>query len=422
MTTGGRSGSLRRAARLPTELGALRTAVLDQSYASTGRRIASVHDFYRYPARFSPAFARAAIASFTSPGDWVLDPFVGGGTSLVEARLLGRGAVGADISQLSCFVTRAKTTTYSPATLGEVETWARALPELAKVRRAPASLRSWIADGYLRNVDGAKTWRIRNVISQALETSADLRTAPARQLARCAILRAGQWALDMRDEIPSVSDFRSRLADVVLEMSRAADEYAQAVRRTSRSTVNASTDLVIINSPLPGLARHRAAAKLGAPTLILTSPPYPGVYVNYHRWKVEGRWETPAPFWIAGCVDGSGITAYTMSARARDGLKTYFAKLHAAWQDLATMMDADTWLVQMVGFSEPDRQLPRLLDTMTRAGLGEVRFPQLENASDGRLWRQVPSRRWWVSAAGRGGTAPHTASEVLLVHRRTVFD
>src|SRR5215467_6633374 len=43
------------------------------------------HNFYRYPARFSPAFVRAAIETFTKPGDLVLDNHVGGGTTLVEA-------------------------------------------------------------------------------------------------------------------------------------------------------------------------------------------------------------------------------------------------------------------------------------------------------------------------------------------------
>jgi DNA modification methylase len=48
------------------------------------------HNYYRYPARFSPRFVRAAIEAFTAPGNVVLDPFVGGGTTLVEALALGR--------------------------------------------------------------------------------------------------------------------------------------------------------------------------------------------------------------------------------------------------------------------------------------------------------------------------------------------
>jgi DNA methylase len=54
------------------------------------------HGFYKYPARFSPTFARAAIKTFTKPGQLVLDPHVGGGTTLVEARASGREAVGVD--------------------------------------------------------------------------------------------------------------------------------------------------------------------------------------------------------------------------------------------------------------------------------------------------------------------------------------
>ena len=48
------------------------------------------HGFYKYPARFSPQFVRAAIEAFTRKRDLVLDPHVGGGTTLVEARALGR--------------------------------------------------------------------------------------------------------------------------------------------------------------------------------------------------------------------------------------------------------------------------------------------------------------------------------------------
>jgi hypothetical protein len=32
------------------------------------------HNFYRYPARFSPVFVRTIIETFTKPGDLLLDP------------------------------------------------------------------------------------------------------------------------------------------------------------------------------------------------------------------------------------------------------------------------------------------------------------------------------------------------------------
>jgi hypothetical protein len=81
------------------------------------------HGYYKYPARFSPIFASAAINAFTQPGDLVLDPHVGGGTTLVEAIAAGRDAVGVDISTLAEFVTGIKCTVFSEAELGKLEWW-----------------------------------------------------------------------------------------------------------------------------------------------------------------------------------------------------------------------------------------------------------------------------------------------------------
>lgn len=82
------------------------------------------HGFYRYPARFSPLFVRAAIEAFTEPGDLVLDPFLGGATTAVEALALGRRAAGIDINALAIFVAQAKTLLLSDADLASVRRWA----------------------------------------------------------------------------------------------------------------------------------------------------------------------------------------------------------------------------------------------------------------------------------------------------------
>src|SRR6516165_5360447 len=87
------------------------------------------HNFYRYPARFSPRFARGAIEAFSKPGDVILDPFMGGATTLVEARALGRHAAGSDISTLSVFLSRVKTTPLSEDDILKVVDWVWDLPE-----------------------------------------------------------------------------------------------------------------------------------------------------------------------------------------------------------------------------------------------------------------------------------------------------
>jgi modification methylase len=47
-----------------------------------------------HPAKMLPALARHAIQTFTAPGDLVLDPMCGIGTTLIEATHAGRNAIG----------------------------------------------------------------------------------------------------------------------------------------------------------------------------------------------------------------------------------------------------------------------------------------------------------------------------------------
>ena len=51
----------------------------------------------RHPQRTLPAVAAQAISRYTQPGQTMFDPFVGGGTTVVEAIYAGRHAIGADI-------------------------------------------------------------------------------------------------------------------------------------------------------------------------------------------------------------------------------------------------------------------------------------------------------------------------------------
>jgi transcriptional regulator with XRE-family HTH domain len=67
------------------------------------------HGWHRYVGRFPPHVVRALLNAFgAGPGDLVLDPFAGSGTTLVECRLLGIPALGIEISPLSALLSRTK--------------------------------------------------------------------------------------------------------------------------------------------------------------------------------------------------------------------------------------------------------------------------------------------------------------------------
>jgi transcriptional regulator with XRE-family HTH domain len=67
------------------------------------------HGWHRYVGRFPPHLVRVLLNHFQAqPGDVVLDPFAGSGTTNVECRLLGIPSVGVEISPLSALIARTK--------------------------------------------------------------------------------------------------------------------------------------------------------------------------------------------------------------------------------------------------------------------------------------------------------------------------
>lgn len=383
----------------------LRDATLDKAPVSLGpRRTASPHEFYRYPAKFSPLFAAAAIEAFTDPGDLVLDPFVGGGTTAVECLRLARRVLAADLNPLATFVTRVKTTMLSVEQRDQVRTW---LDLAARVRLTDPEppLEMWDIGGYFKDLKSPATWRLRKLIALHLKDLPHDRAA--EDFARCVVLRASQWALDMRSALPTTDELREAIQSVGADML--------AVIGACSDVLNDRPQPTVLCQGVPGLAAMLDLPH--APRLVLTSPPYPGVYVNYHRWKMLGRREIRAPYWISNNLDGHGLSHYTMSARADRTLDTYFETVSAAFADVVQLIDSSTLVVQMVGFNNRELQLPRYLAAMNEAGLVEVTDPALATDEDGRLWRNVPWRRWWTTATARQQVAPHTAAEVVLVHR-----
>jgi len=367
------------------------------------------HGFYKYPARFSPAFVRSAIEAFTEPGDLVLDPHVGGGTSLVEALVSGRNAVGVDISALATFVAGVKTTIFSDAELDRLQLWSKNVANSISVKKSSTQFVEYAELGYYRHLNHRSRWRLRKAIEQGLCSAVRLGSHRLEAFGRCVTLRSAQWALDGRVKLPSFNEFREFLEITAGQMLEGAHALRCAVRdNPHRPTVQ------IINRSAAGLENDQRLRNRKPPKLVVTSPPYPGVHVLYHRFQVDGRKESPLPFMIANRLDGSGSSYYTMGDRKYPGLATYFANIKATMSSIAALADENTVIMQMVAFSEPGWQLDRYLETMEESGLTEVFLSSLRGERDGRLWRSVPSRRWYSDQRGK----TPASQEVVLIHRK----
>ena len=379
-----------------SDIARLRSAALDQS-----RVAGHTHQFYNYPARFSPGFAATAIEQFSKPGDLVLDPFVGGGTTIVEAVASGRLGVGCDLNSLAVFVTDVKTTFLPNSQQALIRQWLReVVPTLTYNRELrPAAMPCPVRT---RNLEGRSTRHLRKVIALALDHLPEDLNSPVNRFLRCAILKTAQWALDGRLSIPSATQFRVRLQETIAKMLSQLSTLREAAGPSSLRPTIVHDDAVSLATRPPFSHGLRA-------DLVVTSPPYPGVHVLYHRWQVHGRRETPAPFWIAASADGKGLSYYTLGGRHLPD-HDYFSRLSSIFHSIRAITRTGAILVQTMGFSNPGRQLPRYLETMAQAG-----FSEIPPAPRTRIYRPVPSRRWHASIKG-----PTAASqEVIFVHQAT---
>jgi hypothetical protein len=323
---------------------------------------------------------------------------MGGGTTLVEAKLLGRHAIGFDVSSLSAFLTSVKINPPRARRFGELSRQFFTIISKLNCHRAVPRPEDWISKGYQRNLSNRHTWPIRKLIEQLLFDIDSLQVGEyERNFLRCVILKTCQWALDSRKDIPNTSSFKKKLMENYQRMLSGARDFWK---------YNPTASTTIINKPAKEV--HNCASLFPKlPRLVLTSPPYPGVHVMYHRWQIFGKRETPAPFWIANSMDGHGLSHYTMGDRHERMLTTYFKNIEDSFRSIGTLCEKQTVIVQVLAFSDVEWQLPKYLATMHSAGFSEI------EATTEKIWRDVPNRKWYAQQKGK---IP-SSREVILFHK-----
>lgn len=132
------------------------TYFVNEYWTSRQRQSSRLHEI-SYRACFKAELPRFFIERLTAPGDLVYDPFMGRGTTPLEAALLGRRPAGNDINPLSAMLLQPR---LDPPTLEDVavllakidlDANAEADPELLafyhpKTLRQISALRAWLLD------------------------------------------------------------------------------------------------------------------------------------------------------------------------------------------------------------------------------------------------------------------------------------
>jgi DNA modification methylase len=369
------------------------------------------HNFYRYPARFSPKFASTAIQLFSKPGGIVLDPYMGGGTTVIEALVNGRRVIGTDLNSLAVFIAKAKTTRLSLHEKCAIAQWAEQIVPLLKYNLPVSSEKGRARDERTRNMKLLPARFIKKLIEAAISFIDLLPTQKSRNFVRCAILRTSQWALDGRKTQVSLHRCRLKLEENIFQMLDQLDGLVRNVTAEYGQFPECNlfeADAALIDStPFFSSGNKKA-------DLVVTSPPYPGLHVLYHRWQINGRRETPAPYWITNCQDGRGDSYYNFGSRHQANHQSYFEISRKTLKAIRNVMRTDAYIVQLLAFSDPHSHLCRYLENMESAGFKEISLKTRQRVSDDtRIWRNVPNRKWHANL--RGNTSG--SKEVVLIHR-----
>jgi hypothetical protein len=249
-------------------------------------RTKHVHGLHPYLGKYVPQLVEVFLRRCFTPGQRIYDPFVGSGTTLVEANVFGADAVGCDISAFNCLLARVKTTPYA---LGTLELGLKAaLKEAREAGPVPP--------------DGASDWLRRWYAPQALgellryrEVASELLDDPGWDVAKIILSRAARSArltthfdLDFPRTPTTDSYFchkHKRICRPVEEASKFLSRYTTDTVRRVRVFADVRTDrnVEVLHED------SRTLRLLREPDGIITSPPYPGLidYHEQHRYSYE---------------------------------------------------------------------------------------------------------------------------------------
>ena len=311
-------------------------------------RTKHVHSLHPYLGKYIPQLVDVFLRRYFAPGDCIYDPFVGSGTTLVEANVFGASAVGCDISAFNCLLARVKTSRYS---LGELELELRGALETAR-RTAPSAdgESPWLRSGFSPRALG-ELLAYRSAISHLQPEHADVARVILSRAARSARLTT-HFDLDF-PKSPTTSPYychkHKRTCRPVEEAEKFLVRYTLDTVRRIRAFAELRTDSAV--TVVHGDSQSVALSI--EPTGVITSPPYPGLidYHQQHRYAYE----------LLGLEDRSGEEIGAASGgRSKGALLAYVDAMTAVFANTRRQLAPRAWVLVVVNDSHS--LYPTILD------------------------------------------------------------
>jgi len=299
------------------------------------------HSICPYFAMFPESFAEYWIKRLTKPGDLVLDPFSGRGTTALTALLYGRKAISSDVNDVAVCLTKAKTTAPSLGRLKSritklengfrVKEWkivADDAEEFFQYAYAPVTLAQLV---YLRETLDWKNSRVDNMIAALVLGSLHGETQSTRYLSNQmprTISTKPRYSVKFWKDRNLVAPERDAFK-ILGEMA--------AYRYASPLPIGSS---IVLHTDMRNLPRVIDTPKTDLIRCVVTSPPYMDV-TSFE----EDQW---LRLWFLGGL--SHPKKGSMSRDDRHGTADdYWSFIGDMWRSLGAVMAENSHVVVRIG-------------------------------------------------------------------------
>ena len=256
------------------------------------QRTKHVHGLHPYLGKYIPQLVEVFLRKFFSPGQRVLDPFVGSGTTLVQANELSIRSIGYDVSAFNVLLSQVKTDNYDVVEAereakdvlqrtsaivnrvnGQLSFWEQATESLEILPVDSQYLQDWYAPQALREL---LTYRAL-LESGSYQYKNLLRIILARSARSARLTTHFDLDFPKRPQREPYSCYKhSRICYPT-------EEAYKFLARYTRDTIQRIQDWQRVRTEVEVLVYHSDSRQADVPISdgIITSPPYVGL-IDYH--------------------------------------------------------------------------------------------------------------------------------------------